>query len=721
MDTTLADYKDGGSFNYLGLDIGKHYIDHCNNLFEAHSAFIIAIRQTEKKWTAFQTERSENKISGSASLTILGYILSGEDFYKLPYNVLSVSEKKRSFAEKLIHRLFRKYYSLAQRKTVPFQVDTVNRIASACQLSERYDTQEFIRSLLFVDVFGEWGKSKDEIYEEYRACAEKGHEPLIPSLIDIKRCIKEELSRLYIKLPNHVEGMRTFFKKYVAGLPTALIDHQSNGLAYFHTMSTMIEDAGVTCLLGLTGWRASEYGFPLSSIQISLNHDSLDNQYTPWRFHVHWKVPKTSGSTPLFREITLGSYILIAQLAALNGADYQKPALYKVSTEGQMNHSENTIKKAVNTCWADFIKNYVIFSDIDRYHKLTENLDVLDETEIKELNHLKSQYQFESSTLIEISRIKDQLNNDFPRVELCEKQGRGLTFGDNLRRFAEGIASLEITQLLDKFLSEETIAKLKSGDFALDKAGVRFVRSEFLDGTPHPTSHAFRHIWAEAVLRRYRGDIGKFIRANFKHIDERFFMAYLRGKEMKIIHQVASRDVINSVVRQQLNSLNDKYREYAGGFDRFLSKAVNITKIYSHEDLTELADKISNERVLSIKPNPWTDCLLKAGTNNLAKCSVDGVPNRQNASPRLCLGCINGNIAEGNFNGIVVYLQQDVAACRNNQLPWFIKQQHVQVVIIALKRVKELSRNSTNEKHYKFIRHLEESLRLALDNMGDEL
>ena len=99
--------------------------------------------------------------------------------------------------------------------------------------------------------------------------------------------------------------MRSFFKCMSGSLPTSLDEHHSNGMEYYNTMSSMIEDAGATGFVGLTGWRASEYGFSLSNIDIDINPDPLDNQYTPWRFHVRWIVPKTSGNTPLPREITL--------------------------------------------------------------------------------------------------------------------------------------------------------------------------------------------------------------------------------------------------------------------------------------------------------------------------------------------------------------------------------------------------------------------------------
>jgi hypothetical protein len=717
MGKTMADYREGGSFNFLGLDIGKHYVDHCQNLFDNHSLFITAVRQTGKWWLSEAARNAALEIKDQPVLGALGAVLSGAAIEDIPHVNLKLGRDKRTLSECLIQQQFRKCYKQAQQRINPFKIDTVERIVSACKLPERYDSQEFIRALLFVDVFGAHGKSKDAIYQEYKATLEKSDTPFSVSLADIEAHSREVIDSLNVTPPPDKNGMRRFFKEQAQALPVSLQDHHSNGMTYFAAMSAMIEDAGVTCFLGLTGWRASEYGFALSNIGVELNHDPLDNQYTPWRFHARWKVPKTSGETPLDREITLSSYILAAQLAEMNCADDDKPALYKVSTENQRVDSAFSIQYSVTSCWSDFVTNYCLFTDVDQWQELGLS-GQLSKDESKELDTLNSTYRFESSQMTELIRIKDKLRSELPRVELTLKRGGSYTFGHKLREYIAGKAKPDVTALFDEFLSDETKKILVSGEIELDKAGVRFVRGEFLGDAPYPSPHAFRHMWAEAVLRRYRGDVGRFIRANFKHLDDRFFMAYLRGKTMKAIVNVVKRQAANDIVQVQLDSLGDDNRGYAGGFDRFLSKAVGITKVQSHEDYKALAENVS-QRVVDIKSNPWADCLLREGTNKTAKCSIDGIPQRQNASPKLCLGCINGNIAEGNFNGILVYTQQDVKACRNPKLPWFIKEPHVHTVNSALKRVKELRENSGKSKYDPFIKLLEETLKMAEQHRED--
>jgi len=508
--------------------------------------------------------------------------------------------------------------------------------------------------------------------------------------------------------------MRHQLKSLAENLPVPPSEHYSVGMEYFNKMCSMVEDAGVTCFLGITGWRSSEYAFSLNDIEIDINTDVLDNHYTPWRFNVRWKVPKTSGPTPLPREITLGAYILATQLAHLNLADdisQPLPALYLAKTDKQKTDSANAIQKAMNTCWEDFVHHYSMFQDIDSMQALSDKTH-LSEQEQGQYERLTSMYDMNSSKMRRLLELRQSLQAALPRVLLANAVGSGKIFGDRLRQYIQGSAPKGIRELLDSHLSEETKATLMAGEVSIEKAEVRFVRNEFLGEAVYPTAHALRHVFAEAVLRRYRGDVGKFIRAHFKHLDSRFFMAYLREKEFRVIQQVATRNVINAIVRKHIDAIGDKYRDSAGGFDSFLSKVVSITHVTTPEEVKKLAEA-SSKRVLAAKFSPWASCFLREGTERTAKCSVNGEPQRQNASPKFCLGCINADITEGNYNGIVVYIKEDIAACRNPELPWFIKEPHYHTVFLALRRIEELKRNSGKADYDKFLAYLQETLLTA--------
>lgn len=722
MDMTRLDYTNGGSFNYLGLDVGKHYVDHCLHLFEKHCAYISAIRQIQK--ALYDAQQGNEKLNRyNMSTKVLGKVLIGQTYNEIRTSLgISFSEKYLVAIESFVHQHFVKAYASAERIVDAFKLDTINRIAKECQLPDRYDAQEFIRALLFVDAFGEHGKSKQAIWEEYQATLCNAALPdedsaLSVTLPEFESITASIVSELKAKIPSDTQSMRVFLKSLAKTLPIPPDKYHAGGMHYINTITSMIEDAGATGFVGLTGWRASEYAFSLSNIDIDINPDPLDNHYTPWRFHVRWKIPKTSSNTPLPREITLGSYILAAQLAHLNMADKFDPAIYQATTVKQKEDSASEIKKAIPTCWASFVNDYSIFKDIEVWQRLKHKASLTEMDEIT-LNALESTYRFNEAPMRAMIKMKKELNDALPRLLLAQSTRYKKTFGGQLRAYINGNAPSEITALFDAHLSEDLKATLKGGEVALDKAGVRFVRGEFLGDAVYATPHALRHVFAEAVLRRYRGDVGRFIRAHFKHLDERFFMAYLRDKEYRIIQQIATRHVINSVVRLHMDSIEDEHREYAGGVDRFLSKAIGITHLYSDEEQKEKLAQAAVKRVLAIKSNPWASCLLRDGTQQNAKCSVNSEPQRQNAQPRLCLGCLNADIAEGNYNGIVIYTKQDVAACRNPELPWFIKEPHYHTVKLALKRVEELRRNSNNPKYDKFIAHLKETLLIADAHRG---
>jgi hypothetical protein len=180
-----------------------------------------------------------------------------------------------------------------------------------------------------------------------------------------------------------------------------------------------------------------------------------------------------------------------------------------------------------------------------------------------------------------------------------------------------------------------------------------------------------------------------------------------------MIVDIAKRSVINKIVRQQMLAVKDKDTTYVGGFNRFITKAVSLTHVYTHEEFIKKAETIAEQRIVDIKTSAWATCMLRIGTFNAAKCSIDGNPQRFNASPKLCLGCTNANIAEGNYNGIVVYTQQEVKALRDPDLPYFIKRNYIQTVLLALKRVKELHEKKNKAQYLKFIIHLEESIQMA--------
>jgi len=696
LDMTLADFKKGGSLNFLGLEVGKHYIDHCANRFEQYFQLAAALRQTvscgvEILKSAEITIKRGVLRNENVLRNLVGKLLTGEDLSQGVGLGIRLTAKVCNEANELLLPVFRDKYNKLAELSVAFKLSTVNDIIATANIPDRFDTQEFIRSFLMTHYITGHGKTLEQVFREYESALNLEGVSLSPNVEDfLKLCLKV-IEKHSHTLPNNLKTIQGFLLEEIGKAPKSL-RKRNLGILRIRSVTHYIESAGVTYFVGLTGWRRSEYGFSLSDVKTSVNSEVLDNLYTPIRFIVEWMVPKTSGSTLVEREITSQGYLLIYMLNELNLSKSVSPALYHqpMAVAKGSNNSSVNVSCRVSILWSDFVNNYELF---------------------KRLDTLNSKYL--NSELRRLTDIRNTLKRDLPKLYILHAHLYDSTYSQNAKMYkayAEGTLNIEQTKILDTAFSEETKEKLATGDHDFSMATVRALSNELTAGMVYPSAHAFRHVWAEAVLVRYRGDVGKFIRANFKHLDERFFMNYLRDKETLAVYQVATRTVINGMVRQHIMAITDEKREYAGGFDRYLSKAVHLTKVVSDQEYERLAHRISGEKVIDIKPNAWGTCVLREGTEKQARCSVDGVPKRLTAKPRLCLGCVNADVSEGNYLGIVIYIKRDVAVCRNPKLPAFIKEPHIQTVKIALKRVEQLRHNSGNTKYDAFIGHLKETL-----------
>jgi hypothetical protein len=693
MDMTLKDYIDGGSYNFLGLSVGKHYVDHCYNIFQDHGIFATACRNVLDR--IYQEEDGATK---KLRIKIVGELLMGvspKDIQK----PLGISKENSDALIKSSIAIFVEVYNKSVISFKAGDIDFVNGLLGRLNLPLRYDNQEFIKSLMFSLLSNDPIKSISGHLEEYRSLLKEAGTCFEFSLFDVKAAISDALKGFEItksELPN-------IFKDQLNELALLSPNTQTTGVTLLNSYLYLVESAGFTSFLALTGWRRSEYGFPLSSINVSLNIEPSDNAYTPYRFHVNWVVPKTSKDTKLDREITLGAYLIAKQLNKLNISEKDMPCLYHISSEENPWSSTDKAMHMVKKAWSKFPFQYVLFKGVDK-----EDNNILDHLSVSERKSLKA--------------IKDELTEAIPLFDFMYERTLGEeTTGKKIEKYRKGELDDFYTNLLDKFLSEETKERIKSAE-SITRQMTKAITKELVGDFPHPTPHAFRHIWAEAVLLRYRGDVGKFIRANFKHLDEGFFMSYIRGKETKLVMAIAKRKVINSIVAEQMMAAKSDDGAYAGGFDRFISKAAAITKILSNDEYIKKARDIAEHRIVDIKSNAWVTCMLRKGTFGSAKCSEDGIPKRFNAAPKLCLGCTNANVSEGNFNGIVVYTKADVEACREVHLPYFTKRDSVKTLRSALKRVSELYKKNNNTKYKNFINYLMESIGMAEDTkkLGEE-
>ncbi|WP_445945594.1 hypothetical protein [Shewanella sp.] len=704
---TLTDYKAGGTFDFLGLDIGRHYVDYCAEFFDAHIAFATAARKTVSAMEIFiENFGDKSQTSGSRLMQIVITALQGETYFS---NYESNRDREQLVRDETL-KMFHLIYNKCVVQTKAFSLDFLNAVAADLGLMEhRLDTYEFIRSMMYTRFLASGVKSRERICVEYSSVVVGGD--------FTGNSTRFELHQVDEVCDKHLNGLTIEIcdvSKFCKQTIESYVNSSNRQQKKLDGMISDVEAAGVTAFAAYTGWRASEFGFPQSAISVELNKDIVDASYTPMRFYVNWTSSKTSGGTLLQREITLSTAIISNQLAELNAAELNDPALISGNFIN-LRDLTGKIAKRVTRLWVRFPYDYAIFKELDEHESLSVRFDDLALDEAMKLRLLSEKYDTGNDIVIEVLALREQLRSDAVRLEISQKaytgeNGSTVRFAETLRRYSQHKLDPSFTHSLNTYLSEDTKKYLFSSDKTADflrQEAVNAIREEFTSGTIKATPHAFRHIWAEAILQRYRGDVGRFIRANFKHIDERFFMVYLRNKEVKSIYEVAKRTTINSVVRKHVSSLREGKRAYAGGFDRFVSKAVNLTKVVTHEDYAVIARKIAKERIVDIKVNAWSTCLLRAGTETHARCSIDGIPQRQNASPKLCLGCVNAEINDSNYVGIVIYTKSDVEACKNTNLPISIKKFHVATLRKALARVRELATNEKSSSYDSFIEHLE--------------
>jgi len=717
MGMTLSDYKKGGSFNFLGLDIGRYYIDFCAETFEMHVAYATTCRLTLDSIQADVRNRI-NYQKDQNTKRVCADVLSGVPQKNMEWlSGNNISKKTVAKIRKRTLFLFCHYYNLVVQKTRVFKLEFINEIAIELGLPEyRFDNQEFIRSMLFSRYYGEQGKSRKMIVLEFMATLNSEEINFGVEEFDL---ITDKLSRISsLTTTTALKFCAIHYEECEKILPYYVFK-EGACLRRLNNVLLGVESAGTTAFVAMTGWRASEFDFSLSNINISINQEILDSSYIPYRFHVSSTVPKTSNNTLLDREITLATYILAIQLAKLNLAKFTDPCLYYCLKNIKLIHgSKPSIQYRVERGWSGFCKYYRLFTDLDRL-KILKRKKVLTKDELNKLGELSNIYDMNISRTQELQKIRDKLSTDLERYNFL-KRSQGYSLKEQLELYQKGTMTAKNYALFEQHLSVKTKHALKTETIDFDLTTLRIIAAELLEGVVYPTAHALRHMWAESVLRRYRGDVGKFIRANFKHLNEGFFMAYLRDKETRSVYEIAQRNVTNSVVREHLLAIKDNKREYAGGFDSYLSKVTTFTNILSNEEYIKVAKTISEDRIVAIKPNAWATCFLRVGTESRAKCAEGGVPQRRNASPKLCLGCINADVSEGNFNGIVVYTRPEVEACRNSDLPAFIKMNCIEVLKPALTQVKKLRQNSGNSKYDNFIEHLEESIEIALQAISKD-
>lgn len=694
-DLAYGDWKTGGSFNKLSLDYGRYYVDHCNSIFEQHINLAIAFRKTLTEAGEIVKKSGlsvNNKNLRSYVMLVIGHFLAGKKIHDFPVKTLNKHSKEwMESIEKGTRDKLRGYLITSEIFRILSSNEYLIKIAEHTQFNlESDEKSEALKQIISI---------RFTYLTNIRSSA-------------ICNLRSEEL-RCFSKLINDqtISNINAFIdaqykllsKKVVVDLPTPEfflnlgIEEKSSQSKFVNNFLRFIESAGLVKFVSLTGWRESEYGFGVENLSCFPNQDILDLHTNPARYVVSWVVPKTNGETHLSREITFGAYSTALMLSELVQSGSKSPCLYSfIGNKKRPNDSKETIPRLIDNVWVNYVNNYKPFKTFEYIDelKLLENKTELNHLELIRFEYLRNLAIEENWREIDfdlgLREAKTRSASELDRVKFLIEQ-------DNRRGFIWSYKIGELNQsqktILDKFLSEETKTAILNFNSKKEISPVfaRGIIDEIMEDCLYPTPHAFRHMWAEAVYRRFDGDVGWMIRSNFKHISAQMWLAYVRNKDNRRHHEQVKREVISSLLN---NYILKNGKGFAGPLDKFLRRIIKVTHVSKPENVINFIQEFATNEIEDIKSSPWGFCLLRKRNKSNSKCADQGVPLRHNASPSLCLGCKNNLTHNGNIEGILLGISNDMKVILTPEMPECFFNESYKTVSNAFKQLKNLNAES---------------------------
>ncbi|GGE69660.1 hypothetical protein GCM10011533_22490 [Streptosporangium jomthongense] len=663
-ELTSKDWYEGGSYDLLTLDHGRYYVEHCLTFFEKQYPLAMALASTFRATPVLAASCSykQGTVTQFINLCLQGYTVEEICCLSSSYSATTVRNVHRE-----VTHYFKAAYRQARLEAALLQDETITSFVSACGLQPSSENTDRMRVILW-----DWMRRKDKT-ETLRLLSEGQEVPW-----DV---FKKQLS-----------VVKKHFSQQPCPMPSGE-DYRAIGLikggvkdphgTYPRQLISLVAKAGITSMAALTGWRRSEFGFPRSAIKRTRNDDKLDQYAFPWRYQVNWYVYKTGGDVRELREISFSTFLIAEKMQALVGATDEQPCLYAVHKKNNNpSNSYEQVGSGVRALWGHFVNHYSGFKQLDDWTSWQLLQEVRDSgkpftaAEKQEYERLVEQLSAEEWSNFSIdANLKEawrRSRDEWPRLSLFLTQASTKDKRDWLIHYCDGALRSDWKDLLDAHLPENTKEWIQSlpKNVLRARETSRTVMNDLIEGTLYPSPHAFRHMWAEAVYRRFDGDAGWMIRSQFKHISRSMWLAYIRDKDNRFGHERAKAQVISSLVH---NYLRHQGEGYAGQLHTWLRRLFKKTAVLSPEEQEKIAHHLATVEIENIKSNPWGYCLLKRRTRSKAKCAVMGEPMRHNASPDLCLGCIHNLMQAENVEWALFHAATHVMALRNPIVPAIFK------------------------------------------------
>ncbi len=700
---SYADYRDAGSFDKLTLEHGRFYIEHVNNIF---FDYYLAARTVSD---LIALEKAE---VGEYARKIYPQVLCGKPLAEI---IEYFHDENESYVKNAFSACRDKYHSIYlehAREHTSYDTQFIKKLCSELGLLDKEQNVACIQALLIAQ--------KEYGFEQYKELFEYTHTRL-------SRRNKESFLTfsLFEKTIEKVKADYHFDVIPIEKLPEIyefLRIKDSENKCSSRSLEHYVVSAGCTMMLALFGWRGSEMGFPKSAISVNYNIDALDQAYYPLRYSIKWKVPKTAGETKVDREITQNAFIIASMLQKLNKASDEQPCLYPtkfledgvLEENGFLSHPRMANRCAIN--WESFVFNSVYFKALEQFDAYNQKSD-LDSGDKSHLAVLEQTLNSEQ-LIRQVRRTKEKVQGDWERIAiigLATKSDEQLAY-KVIERYVKNDLDKSTKAIIEQYVSPDIlqyIKQLPKGEKYSKNLSEAFADS-LKKGCVYPTPHAFRHIWAEAVYRRFSGDIGWFIRSNFKHFSNGFFYRYLKSKDMQHIDKDVKKIFLSSLLFQYIEKKKaDGAHDYAGKTEVMLRRIFDNTIVINLEDEEKIKEQLgqfSADELLDIQSSAFGYCIPRRRALEKAACAESGEPQQHLASPEFCFGCQNFLIEQSQVPSAMVAISSHVKALTNHHLPTHFKRSSYKAVNNLMKRLIQLDSNNEALLNQAYIKHLRSAL-----------
>ena len=679
---TYNDWKKGGSLNLLTLDYGRYYVEHSLNFFEEHAPLAAALSQTLQD---IEVICEELRLAPATVEPLITSILE-----QRPINDYSGNKNLVLRIKPAVEHHFLKNYHQTLFEHHFLKDITLKRFAEACLLNPTPENLDRLRVII-------WGWFRRKDRNETDQLLSQCQTPISWEVF------KRNLDAVLLQNPLQDVSVPTaeFCRCHCPAVLVADDDlaDANYGPNLCIQFINLVAKAGLTNVVALTGWRASEFGFPHSRINQNRNLDKLDQYAFPYRYKVDWYVYKTSGKVRELREITFSTVTIAERLTQIIGSNNNQPCLYKTYESSQHPfQSESRVRAAVVNLWQHYAENYSGFELIDNWEawqallrvEASEGLLTMEQHQERgRLLKLNSAEEWNKLKIdVNLQEARRRVRNELPRLMFFfDRETRGKV--EWVSQYRDGTLRSDWATLLDSHLSDDTrdwLASLTEGECRLQRT-TKVLTGELVGDALYPSPHAFRHMWAEAIYRRFDGDAGWMIRSQFKHISRSMWLAYIRDKDNRLGHQHVKIRVISSLVQ---NYIKNHGEGYAGQMHKLLRRLLRQTRVQTLDQQLELAEGLATMEIENIKANPWGFCLLMRRSRHKARCAEAGEPMRHNASPELCLGCIHNFMQTTNVEWLLFQIASHVEVLNNSVVPDIFKRASFDLVQNVARHVQTL-------------------------------